>query len=55
MKTRKRCGNCRWYVPGRRWCRMMGVEHDEDDPGGWWHEWKDKAMRDALDKKARKP
>lgn len=42
---KKRCGNCRWYVPQRRWCRMMGVEHDKDDPGGWWHEWADKAKR----------
>ncbi len=55
MKPRKRCGNCRWYVPERRWCRMMGVEHDKDDPGGWWHEWKDKGMRDGPDQKERKP
>lgn len=45
MKPRKRCGNCRWYVPGKKWCRMVSADHEEEDRGCWWHDWKDKAMR----------
>lgn len=45
MKEKKYCRNCRWYNEKKSWCRMMAEEHEENERGCWWHNFKDKALR----------